>query len=368
MTVFTLTTDPDTLVGGPEDDTVNGTAATLNAGDQLTGGGGNDVLALYGSGTFHVDQLAVFTGFGSISLNNFTNGAAVLYLGSQAIAVTEYGSGSDQLYLGSGAVSYRGGSGYNNSIFITSPSNWNSGNVIDGSSQNQASLHLNLGGPANAIYDLTTNTLTHIGYLYGYGQNLTLKINSADASGIANFYSNGASDQLVTSDAMLDLSHSSVSGFTVASTNASGTTFTVQDVGTAFQIAGGPGQDTIVASGFAFSADQRNAMFATASVEKIVDASGTYTAPPQNPSVFTLTTGPDTFVGRPEDDTVNGTAATVNAGDRLPAGAVTMFWRCTGAAPSTSISWRSSRGSRASRSTISRMALPFFISAAKRLQ
>ena len=95
---------------------------------------------------------------------------------------------------------------------------------------------------ANAIYDLTTNTLTHIGYLYGYGQNLTLKINSADASGVANFYSNGANDQLVTSDAMLDLSHSSVSGFTVASTNASGTTFTVQDVGTAFQIAGGLGR------------------------------------------------------------------------------------------------------------------------------
>ena len=155
------------------------------------------------------------------------------------------------------------------------------------------------------FYDLTTNTLTHIGYLYGYGQNLTLKINSADASGIANFYSNGASGQLVTSDAMLDLSHSSVSGFTVASTNASGTTFTVQDLGTAFQVAGGPGQDTLIAHGFAFRADQRNAIFATASVERIVDASGTYTAlpqnppppPPPNPNVFTLTTGSDTFVG-----------------------------------------------------------------------
>ena len=97
------------------------------------------------------------------------------------------------------------------------------------------------------------------------------------------FMANGANDQLVTSDATLDLSHSSVSGFTVASTNASGTKFTVQDVGTAFQIAGGPGQDTMSANGFAFTADQRNAIFATASVEKIVDASGTYTAPPPNP-------------------------------------------------------------------------------------
>ena len=78
----------------------------------------------------------------------------------------------------------------------------------------------------------------------------------------------------------------------------------------------------------------------------------------KTPSVFTLTTGPDTFVGGPEDDTVNGTAATLNAGDRLTGGAVTMCWRSTGAAPSTSISWRSSRGLRASRSTISRTALP----------
>ena len=61
------------------------------------------------------------------------------------------------------------------------------------------------------------------------------------------------------------------SGFTVTSTNALGTTFTVGDLGTAFQIAGGSGQDTIVATGFTFSADQRNSIFATASVETIVD-------------------------------------------------------------------------------------------------
>ncbi|TMJ25342.1 MAG: hypothetical protein E6G96_15885, partial [Alphaproteobacteria bacterium] len=85
MTIFTLTTGPDTFVGGPADDTVNGTAATLNADDSLTGGSGNNVLALYGSGTFHVDQLATFVGFSNISLNNYTNGTANLYLGSQTI-------------------------------------------------------------------------------------------------------------------------------------------------------------------------------------------------------------------------------------------------------------------------------------------
>jgi hypothetical protein len=40
---------------------------------------------------------------------------------------------------------------------------------------------------------------------------------------------------------------------------------------------GGLGTDTLTAQGFVLSADQRNAIFATASVERIVDASGTYT-------------------------------------------------------------------------------------------
>ena len=137
------------------------------------------------------------------------------------------------------------------------------------------------------------------------------------------FSASGTNAKLVTSDAALDLSHSTVSGFTVASSNATGTNFTVHDIGTAFQIAGGSGSDTITAQGFAFSADQRNAIFATASVERIVDASGTYTAPPQNPNVFTLTTGSDTVTGTASNDTVNGTAATLNAGDSLTGGAGT---------------------------------------------
>jgi hypothetical protein len=64
--------------------------------------------------------------------------------------------------------------------------------------------------------------------------------------------------------------------------NATGTNFTVQDIGTAFQVAGGSGTDTLTAQGFVFSADQRNAIFAASSIEKIVDQAGTYTvnAPP----------------------------------------------------------------------------------------
>jgi Ca2+-binding RTX toxin-like protein len=60
----------DTFVGGAGANTVYGTAATLNAGDSLTGGSGNNVLELIGSGSFYVSQLASFTGFQSIKLDN----------------------------------------------------------------------------------------------------------------------------------------------------------------------------------------------------------------------------------------------------------------------------------------------------------
>ena len=72
MANFTLTSGADTVVGGAADDTVYATAATLNAGDSLTGGAGTDVLALVGSGTFNIDQLAAFTGFERVTLDNAT--------------------------------------------------------------------------------------------------------------------------------------------------------------------------------------------------------------------------------------------------------------------------------------------------------
>ena len=111
MAIFTLTTGPDTVVSGPGDNTVYGTAATLNPGDSLTGGMGADVLVLAGSGSFHVDQLATFTGFESIRLDNATNYFSNLTLGSQPIEVDTTG---------------------NLQIYVWSPSNWNSSDIING--------------------------------------------------------------------------------------------------------------------------------------------------------------------------------------------------------------------------------------------
>src|SRR5262245_36729278 len=110
MANFTLTTGADTVVGSASDDTVNGTSSTLNAGDSLTGGAGTDALVAVGSGTFRVDQLATFTGFERIRLDNATNSYAQLTLGNQPIEVDATGYSS---------------------LSVT-PSNWNGSNIING--------------------------------------------------------------------------------------------------------------------------------------------------------------------------------------------------------------------------------------------
>src|SRR6187401_341211 len=111
MTNFTLTPGSDTVVCGGADDILSATAATLNAGDSLTGGAGTDILALVGSGNFRIDQLATFTGFERIRLNNATNSGASLTLGNQPIEVDATGGLS---------------------ISVNSPSNWNGSNIING--------------------------------------------------------------------------------------------------------------------------------------------------------------------------------------------------------------------------------------------
>ena len=289
MADYNLTTGNDTFVAPASGSTVYATAATLNAGDSLTGGAGTDVLVLSGSGTFRVDQLANFTGFENIRLDNATNSFANLTLGSQAIEVDATGPLSIQAF---------------------SPLNWNGSDIINGDTSqawptildflnNQASYP-----PAPVTYDLTSNTFSHVSSINAGPDNITLLINSADAAGVQDFSASGMNDKLVTTGSTLDLSHTMVSGFTVASTNGVGTTFTVGDLGTAFQIVGGPGHDTLIAQGLTLTADQRTAIFETSSIETITDQSGTYVSPRQvaptlsvssDPSgpAFPLTMGPN---------------------------------------------------------------------------
>src|SRR3954464_1381926 len=240
-----MTAGADTFMGGAGDNTVYGTAATLNAGDSLTGGSGTNGLELIGSGSFDISQLAKFTGFQRITLDNATNSFAYLYLTGQPIEVDATG------------YAY---------IYVNSPSDWNSRDIINGDSSFSwisTDLYFSSIYPGQATYDLTSNTFSRVNYLSA-GNNVTLLINNSVAAAVRSF--NGANnDQLVTSGATLDLSQTAVSGFAVVSTNNQGTTFTVGDLGSAFQIAGGPGNDKLVAQGFTLTPDQRKAIFATSS-------------------------------------------------------------------------------------------------------
>ena len=293
MANLALTVGADMVAGGAADDTVYGTAATLNAGDSLTGGVGTDVLDLIGSGpgSFRIDQLVSFSGFEKIKLDNPTSSFANLTLNSQPIEVDATG------YV---------------SIYVDSPSNWNVSNIIEGDPAR--ALYIFFSNyqsypPSPVSYDLTSNTFSNVYSIYASGDNLSLLITSANAASVQRFSASGLNDKLATASSTLDLSHTTVSGFTVISTNGLGTTFTVGDLGTAYQVVGGSGQDTIIASGFTFSADQRNAIFATASVERIVDSTGTYTVVDIAPTITSNGGGDTATVSIVENTTAVTTLA-----------------------------------------------------------
>lgn len=233
------------------------------------------MLALYGAGIFRIDQLAGFSNFEQITLNNYSaSSSSTVYLGAQAITVDNLGTAHAFVYLGSGAVTYQSGAG-GAPLYSTSSSSWNSASVIDAANGN-ITLYLNSSGTANTSYDLTDNTLTNILDLFGGGDNLTLQIDNDIAAEVAFFRTSYTGSRLVTSEATLDLSQSTVSGFRVVSDNATGTTFTVRDLATAMQIAGGSGLDKLVAENFNFTAEQRTTIFTSSSVETIQDGSGQY--------------------------------------------------------------------------------------------
>ncbi|WP_168992275.1 hypothetical protein, partial [Mesorhizobium norvegicum] len=118
---------------------------------------------------------------------------------------------------------------------------------------------------------------------------------------------------LTTDDAALDLSGMTVSS-RIESSYAGGTIFTVADVAAAFHVYGGGGNDTLIASGFTLSANQRDSIFLNTSVETIIDGSGTYVAPLQ------LTAGADTLAFDSSDltnSTLNATAPDLNPTDSI---------------------------------------------------
>jgi Ca2+-binding RTX toxin-like protein len=104
--------DKVTLGGGTEvldagggDDQVRSDANSLNSGDQLNAGDGNDVLHLFGGGVFDLNIVSQLTGFEQIILDNsgtvvMRDGLASTLSGSSGIDTVLLGSGADQVDFG----------------------------------------------------------------------------------------------------------------------------------------------------------------------------------------------------------------------------------------------------------------------------
>ena len=106
LTNLTLTELADTLLPSPSNATLVATSLTLNSGDQLDGGDGHDVLALFGGGTFRLDEVSQFEGFEEVQLK-YVNGSgpSEVYLRNGAdVYVSSEGGGGAALYFGSGAA------------------------------------------------------------------------------------------------------------------------------------------------------------------------------------------------------------------------------------------------------------------------
>ena len=257
-----LTVNSDTFSGDNENPkTVTADASTLTSGDVLVGGG-NDVLVLYNSGSFDLAHLAEFSGFSQLVLNNFTGSYAVVYLGSFEPSIITAAAGGSQIIV------------YNDTV-----AHWNATASISG----VGNLNLNQSGQSNVTFDLTAATFDHVQRINIGGNGVTAVIDNAVTSGVSYFAGTATNVQISTSEATLDLSHTTLSNVSVVSTNTNGTTFVVRSVSDAAEIFGGSGQDAIQASGFTFSSNERSAIFATASIEAVIDQSGTYYAPAPDP-------------------------------------------------------------------------------------
>src|SRR5262249_23705835 len=147
-----------------------------------------------GNGSFRVDQLATFTGFERIALDNETSQFATVTLGSQPIEVDAIG---------------------NTEVLANSPASWNGSNIIKGDSAHATYVFLDNSSTGPVTYDLTSNSFSSVYAVDSDSSNVTLLINSSDTAGIGSFTAFGTNDRLVTAASTLDLSHTAVTGFTV---------------------------------------------------------------------------------------------------------------------------------------------------------
>ncbi|HMN87605.1 MAG TPA: hypothetical protein PKA74_16690, partial [Bauldia sp.] len=203
-------------------------------------------------------------------------------------------------HLAAGQEHITGGSGPD-TFSVDSTADLSAGDFLDGGGDHD-DLHIQLSdGTSLDLRD--SATLQNIEILYLNTTNGTLLV---DQAVLADFIEiNGqAGATLVTAEATLDLTGRSVSTVSLASSNATGTTFTVDSIGTALQVIGGPGQDILDAPTVTLSQTQRDSIFASGSVEVIRDATGLYGD--GGPNTLAGTAAGEAISGGGGDDRITG--------------------------------------------------------------
>jgi hypothetical protein len=187
-----------------------------------------------------------------------------------------YGSSYIDVFLSSGFETINGGN--ENDSFYATKASLTSGDVLNGGGGFDS---LNLQSSPMLI-----DPVTH----YPVIQDSTFDFRDISVSAVESLNINGSvladtdslagftsisGGKLQTADTILDLSGKYISGTSVESTNTTGTTFTVSNAQSAFQIVGGTGQDTLVVQGLTLTEAQRDQIF-QGSIEAIQDAGGAW--------------------------------------------------------------------------------------------
>jgi hypothetical protein len=324
-----LTAGTDLVLASSDNQLVTGTSSTLTAGDDLAGGDGFDELFLSGGGSLDLSSLAGFSGFeqvtwannsnqpgslilrdgidldvlvtsdwgGYISLGNGTTHLELEGYGNFQVSATrggdttvDFGAGYyGTVVLGSGHATINGGTGYDRDVTLGSgiadlDLSENGSVYIGSNAVSDITLEDNFGGStsghnyfylaAAGTYDLDNFNLSGKRWNFQLSSATTLELDQDDLDDVANIYDG----KIQTAEATLDLSHIGLNA-TVISSNTDGTTFTVDQAAKGLQVLGGTGDDTLVASGFAFSDSQRLSIFTQSSIETIIDNTGTYDNP-----------------------------------------------------------------------------------------
>jgi VCBS repeat-containing protein len=289
---------------------------TSSAGSIDTGNGGSYV-ELNGSssaGSIQMgngfDQVRLFGSSSASSIDTGDGGSEIRLQSSNSIGSIVTGSGGDSInFFAAGTTSSIATGAGNDQIYFSGAQTWNPSITIDSGSDFDT-LYLYL---SNTTLDLRP-VLTDAEYLYLGGSNLTALVDANILADLTQIHGNPGS-KIVTDEAAVNLTGKSASGVTFESTNATGTTFTIDSSSMAFLIYGGTGSDTIQTTSFAFTAAERDAIFNASSIELIIDSSGFYGDETSN--TIAGSAAADNMQGNGGDDRLTGAGGT----DSLAGGA-----------------------------------------------